>query len=76
MKKQITNIINKEMKAVSDNLDRNVMSSLSMNYVRQECEKCGLFKGQQSALFWFSNNHKWITRTVRRLNKIYRLPIV
>jgi len=75
MEKQIANIINIAMKAVSDNLDRNVMSTFSMNFVREECEKQGVFKNQQSALFWFSNNYQWVTKTIKQFNKIYKLPL-
>jgi len=73
-KKQIKEIIEQEMKEVSDHLDNNRMRSFSFNSIRYNCVKAGLFENANEALFWFSANSKWITKTIKNLNKIYKLP--
>ena len=70
----IKQIIESEMKSVSNNLDNGIIDSLSMNVVRQIAENIGVFNTQQEALFWFNDNHKSLTRIYNKLNKVYSLP--
>ena len=71
---RIKQILESEMKSVSNNLDKGVMDNLSMNVVRQKAENTGIFNSQQEALFWFHENHKALYRICRQLNKTYNLP--
>jgi hypothetical protein len=76
-KKRIAEVVEEEFAKCRNDFDNNRMSHVSANWIRQRLVEEKVFKTDQHAFFWFTQNeqgYKWVCRLRKQLMRKYDIP--